>query len=147
MRIFILICSLFMLSACARSPEKQTAEFYQWYASAINEPNGKIFFASPELSRWVDRSTMDRLKKAYETDDENIYADYFTYSQDVSSQWPGNIIVSPSYHVPGGVAVNVMLGSWDEPSMMGFLTVYLVQRDGEWKITRVRMPKMEQYLP
>ncbi|HEX4502403.1 MAG TPA: DUF3828 domain-containing protein [Scandinavium sp.] len=150
MRLLIAMCCVFMLTACVTPPDKQVKRFYQWYTTEKNKPDNEIFFASPELAPWVTRSTLMRLQKAYNTPDDvnsNFDSDYFTYAQDVSEKWPDNVIVSPAYHVPGGEAVNVMLGAWDEPQMRSFLVVYLTLEDQTWKISRVTAPTYEQYLP
>lgn len=148
MRLIILLCCVLIITACVTSPEEQTKDFYQWYTTERNKPDHSIFFASPDLSQWVALSTLSRLQKVYNDPDGSSFdADYFTYSQDVSERWPNNIIVSPAYPVPGGVAVNVMLGTWDEPQMQSFLIIYLVQEQGRWKISRVKAPTWEQYLP
>ncbi|MBL5898201.1 DUF3828 domain-containing protein [Lelliottia amnigena] len=149
MRILSLFFTVFMLVACAKSPEQQTKAFYQWYIKGASLPENALFYASPELRRWVSRSTFSRLQREYYLSEEvnNFDADYFTYTQDLADNWPDNIIVSPAYHVPGGVAVNVMLGTWDESDWQVYLVVYLVQEDGIWKIARVKTTTYEQNLP
>jgi len=148
MRILFLLCIIFPLIGCASSPEKQAKAFYEWYTTQLNNPVKPIFFAAPELDRWVEHSTLTRLNYIYRHGDEctTLDADYFTYSQDVSEKWQQNVIVSPAWHVPGGVAVNVMLGAWNEPQMQSWLIVYLVQQNSTWKITRVKAIDYEQYL-
>lgn len=147
MKLMTLICC-FLLVACATPPETRTQDFYRWYTGEKNKLNPAVFDASPLLANYVAPQTLKRLQKIMTLEDSDLFdADYFTCAQDVSEKWPGNVIVSPPYHVPGGVAVNVMLGAWDEPEMLTYLIVYLVQHDGQWMISRVKAPTYEQYLP
>ncbi|TDN60491.1 DUF3828 domain-containing protein [Scandinavium goeteborgense] len=147
MKLFMLVFCWLMLSACTPSPEQRTKDFYHWYTTEQNKPE-PIYFASPKLKGWVAPETLSRLQDALNHPDNypSFDADYFTYGQDVSEHWPANVIISSAYHVPGGVAVNVMLGTWDEPEMLVYLVVYLRQKKGVWLISRVKSPGYEQFL-
>ena len=145
--IFLLCLTLVGCTNNTQTPEKRVEQFYLFYLNAFVSDEHQDSPNSPQMSDYVAKDTLDRLKDIQGIYEQEITSsDYFTYGQDYAKEWISGLKVGQSINFMGGKSIDVWLGIQDGKKY--HLINYLRIEDGKWKVYRVRSvtDNFEQYI-
>ncbi|QAU24864.1 DUF3828 domain-containing protein [Dyella sp. M7H15-1] len=131
------LCSHAASSQRISSPEAAVKAFYSWYVGT--ESKSKFPLLDDHIYAYVEKKTVDALRRDYEQDNLPGDADYFTKTQDLDEDdWSKHMLIRPPVML-GEVAV--IIATFGSGPTKSNVIIFLRKQDNLWKIMKVEDTK------
>lgn len=115
-------------------PEQVVADFYKWYGKVLSENEQTNIIDNNDVFNYIYKCTVEKIRIEYERG--TIYSEYFSKSQDITSDELNPMNVGEATYITNDVAIVPVGMNWFG-NTEATLIVFVQKFDEQWRITKV----------